>query len=154
MAAVLEGEVVLLPAVIPDPGPFQRQETRWKGPVSAIASGERMAAMSCYLALMTAECLGLIGHDGTVVVEGPFARNAIFCRMLSVASQSAVAATEGITGTSQGAALLAAPGAFRTKAAVVRAPERQVAAMQRYAALWRRRAGPGQGPAGAVPIPS
>ncbi|RUU83845.1 carbohydrate kinase, partial [Mesorhizobium sp. M7A.T.Ca.TU.009.01.1.2] len=70
-------------------------------------SGQRFAAISFYLALMTATCLDLIGADGPTTVEGPFARNRLFVGMLAAATARAVVGSEAATGTSIGAALLA-----------------------------------------------
>jgi len=108
LAVALQDEIMLLPAVVANAGPFQGHTARWTPREPQLGSGLRMAATSYYLALVTTRCLGLIGHEGTVVVEGPFARNAAYCDMLAVASRSAVATAAGKTGTSQGAALLAA----------------------------------------------
>ena len=72
-----------------------------------ITTGQRFAVISFYLALMTATCLDLIGADGPTIVEGPFARNRLFTRMLAAATARAVIASEAATGTSIGAALLA-----------------------------------------------
>ncbi len=72
-----------------------------------INTGQRFAAISFYLALMTATCLELIGGDGPTTVEGPFARNRLFVGMLAAATARTVVASEAATGTSIGAALLA-----------------------------------------------
>lgn len=142
IAAVLADDVMLLPAVTPESGPFQGHAAQWTPTEPAEGSGKRMAAVSFYLALTTAECLRLIGHAGTVVVEGPFARNPDFTAMLSVATDSPVEITAGLTGTSQGAALLAAPSAARANAVAVRVAPERVEQMRRYARLWRERLGP------------
>ncbi|TGS56607.1 homoserine dehydrogenase, partial [Mesorhizobium sp. M3A.F.Ca.ET.201.01.1.1] len=49
----------------------------------------------------------LIGGDGPTTVEGPFAQNRLFIRMLAAATGRPVIASETSTGTSIGAALLA-----------------------------------------------
>ena len=74
---------------------------------TASNTGQRFAAISFYLALMTATCLELIGADGPTTVEGPFARNRLFVGMLAAATARTVIASEAATGTSIGAALLA-----------------------------------------------
>lgn len=139
IAAVLDRGTMLLPAVVTDSGPFQNRKAEWLPEEPAEGSGARAAAVSYYLALMTAECLRLIGHAGTVVVEGPFARNPDFCRMLSIAAGSPVESAAGLTGTSQGAALLAAPGAARVSTGAVAVDPGRAAGLARYAALWRER---------------
>ena len=70
VAAVLERGVMLLPSVEPQSGPFQGRKAGWT--VEPEGPGERFAAVSFYLAMMTATCLGMIGAEGPVVVEGPF----------------------------------------------------------------------------------
>jgi sugar (pentulose or hexulose) kinase len=60
--------------------------------------------------MMTATCMSLIGARGPTVLEGPFARNRIFKRMLAATTgRPLVCAEEGTTGTSFGAALLTDP---------------------------------------------
>ncbi|MEL7150853.1 MAG: FGGY-family carbohydrate kinase [Pseudomonadota bacterium] len=104
--AVLKARHMLLPAMVPETGPFAGAEARWIGGEPQDGTGQRTAAVGFYLALVTARCLALIGHAGSVIVEGPFAQNVPFLTMLSVTSGSPVIPTESATGTSQGAALL------------------------------------------------
>ena len=138
LAAVLRERIMLLPAVVAGSGPFPGRKHRWAGREPPAGSGLRMAASSYYLALVTAHCLRLIGHEGTVGVEGPFARNRAYCRMLSAASASPVAATGGATGTSQGAALLAGPGALPPGRHVEAGHRVTDAALRLYAEDWLR----------------
>lgn len=102
---VLARGVMLLPAVVQGSGPFPRQQMEWtEDPYSA---GERVVALGWYLALMTTECLSMIGAQGPILVEGPFARNPWFVQMLATATGRTVLAAEGRTGTAPGAAMLA-----------------------------------------------
>lgn len=103
---VLTSGVMLLPAVVPDSGPFQGRQARWVNGEPGLGTGRRAAAASFYLSLMTATCLDLIGHRGRIVVEGPFARNPAYCQMLAAATGAPVTSVTGATGTSHGAALL------------------------------------------------
>ena len=103
---VLSNQIMLLPAVVPETGPFKGHACRWVGKEPGIGSGERGAVVALYLALVTAECLSNIGHDGPIIVEGPFAGNQVYLDMLSVATKSDVHRSQGSTGTSAGAALL------------------------------------------------
>ncbi|MCV3273360.1 FGGY-family carbohydrate kinase [Roseobacter sinensis] len=107
LASVAERGPLLMPAVVPDSGPFQGRQHRWIGSEPEPGTAERTAALSFYLAMMTAECLSLTGHEGPIVVEGPFAANAGYCGMLSVATKCRVLTAGSATGTSQGAAMLA-----------------------------------------------
>ncbi|TYC49299.1 carbohydrate kinase [Rhodobacterales bacterium] len=107
VTSVLNQGAMLLPAVDPRSGPFQGRRQRWTVPETGLSEGERFVALSCYLALMTRECLSIAGAAGPVVVEGPFARNPLYRRMLQAASGCPVVAEENsLTGTAIGAALL------------------------------------------------
>ena len=103
-AAVLRDGVMILPAVEPGSGPFQGRPMAWtKAPAT---DGQRMAALSWYLALMTQTCLDMIGARGPTIVEGPFARNPDYCAMLATLRPEGVELAASATGTSVGAALL------------------------------------------------
>lgn len=104
--AVLARKTLLLPSTQQGSGPFPHQAAIWLN-ADGINDGQRFAAVSFYLALMTATCLDLIGADGPITVEGPFARNRLFVDMLAASTGRAVVASEAATGTSIGAALLA-----------------------------------------------
>ncbi len=105
---VLKDRIMLLPAIVPDTGPFQGVQSMWRDDVEpAVGTSPRGAAVALYLAMVTSHCLDLIGHNGPVIVEGPFTNNRVYLDMLAVASQSRVLSSTGMTGTSQGGALLA-----------------------------------------------
>ena len=111
MLEVLSERIMLLPALVAETGPFAGRQARWHGDEPPMASGRRSAAVGFYLALVTARCLALVGHEGPVIVEGPFSRNTPYLRMLGVATASPVVPRDSTTGTSQGAALLVMSGA-------------------------------------------
>lgn len=102
---ILQNEVMLLPSIMQNSGPFQGQNHRWTSEPSSLTDGQYFAAVSFYLALMTASCLSLIGAKGKKIVEGPFSKNTLYCDMLATATSSTVQPSRG-TGTSVGAALL------------------------------------------------
>lgn len=106
VGAVLAQKTLLLPSTQQGSGPFPYHAATWLNTDGA-SKGQRFAAISFYLALMTATCLDLIGADGPTTVEGPFARNRLFVGMLAASTGRAVVASEAATGTSIGAALLA-----------------------------------------------
>ena len=83
---VLKEAIMLLPAVVPDAGPFVGMQSIWKSLEPNLGSGQRVAAVGFYLSLVTARCLELIGHEGPIIIEGPFSRNRCFIMMLSVAA--------------------------------------------------------------------
>jgi sugar (pentulose or hexulose) kinase len=109
MIGVAGTGTMLSPSIIPESGPFQNRRARWRGTEPELGSIERTVAAGFYLALMTAECLGLTGHTGPIIIEGPFAGNPSFCTMLATATNCTVEASGGTTGTSEGAALIALP---------------------------------------------
>ncbi|MDE2791375.1 MAG: FGGY-family carbohydrate kinase [Paracoccaceae bacterium] len=136
---VLDQPIMLLPAVVPEVGPFQGMTSRWVGKEPAPGSRQRETAASYYLALVTMHCLTLVEHDGDIVIEGPLARNRSFLDMLAAGTGSPVFVSEGSTGTSAGAALLATPGAepmIRTVPHQV--PIEQKQRLRDYANRWRQ----------------
>ncbi|WP_430511435.1 FGGY-family carbohydrate kinase [Pannonibacter phragmitetus] len=139
---VLDRSILLLPAVEPRSGPFQGRTHRWSVEDEAgLSDGQHYAAVSFYLALVTAECLAMTGGQGPVIVEGPFAANRLYLSMLEAASARKIQVGDGsVTGTSIGAALLLAgfdgrggEGAAQDDASVI--PD---AAFAAYAAAWRQ----------------
>jgi len=84
--AVAKNGSLLMPAVVPESGPFQGRVHHWIGSEPEHGTPERIAALSFYLALMTAECLSITGHQGPIIVEGPFATNTGYIAMLCAAT--------------------------------------------------------------------
>jgi len=132
----LKHEIMLLPALVSDTGPFQGHQARWNPFEPQVGTGLRTLTTSYYLALVTARCLELIGHAGTVVVEGPFARNTAYRDMLAIAAGSPVETSATSTGTSQGAAMLAAPQAVPALPQGARVHSERHEAMLYYAKSW------------------
>lgn len=98
---------MLLPSLEKGSGPFPANAASWATREPA-TPGERFGAASFYCALMTATCLELIGAEGPIIVEGPFASNMLYLEMLATACGRPVTTGAGsITGTSIGAAMLA-----------------------------------------------
>ncbi len=88
---------------------------------------------------MTATCLDLIGARGEIVVEGPFAVNTAYLRMLAAATGRPVFADpQNVTGTSLGAASLVAGSKVRTGVQPLagEVPE----SFANYARAWRKAA--------------
>ena len=136
VAVVMARKILLLPSTQQGSGPFPHRAAQWRN-AEGLNHGQCFVAISFYLALMTGTCLDLIGGDGPTTVEGPFAQNGLFIRMLAAATARPVIASETSTGTSIGAALLASDGA-----AVVSKGERAEppvdTAWRDYAQSWRR----------------
>lgn len=135
IAAVLVRKTLLLPSTQQGSGPYPHRDALWLN-ADGLSVGERFVAISFYLALMTATCLELIGGDGPTTVEGPFARNRLFIRMLAAATGRPVVASETATGTSIGAALLASDGSVATDKGERTEPPADPA-WSGYARAWR-----------------
>ena len=137
---VFSSQIMLMPAVVQNAGPFKNCQADWKGETPAKGLPTRNAAVSLYLALVTAECLGNIGHEGKIIVEGPFARNEFYLQMLEVATGSPVHCALGTTGTSAGAALIAVDqdNAARMQSRRVQIDENRRLPLQNYANQWKK----------------
>jgi sugar (pentulose or hexulose) kinase len=131
---VIRDQMMLLPSLVKGTGPFPDREAVWPNG-EARTPPERTAAASLYAALMTNVSLELIGAEGTTVVEGPFARNAVYLSALRTLTKREVVALPGSTGTSLGAALLA--GAAIPVQAKVGNVQSLDAAFDAYAQTWR-----------------
>lgn len=107
VSRILANQIQLYPAVDPLSGPFQDSKAGWSIDEGALSDEERYAAASFYLALVTSRCLELIGAEGPTIVEGPFAKNGLFMKMLETATgRVAEGSKVSTTGTGLGAALL------------------------------------------------
>jgi len=141
--AVAEKQIMLFPAVEPRSGPFQGETACWNVEESGLSDGERFAAVSNYLALVTAEMLVMIGADGPIIVEGPFAQNDCFLAMLQAAAQRPVETQKAsATGTAIGAALLVSCGSDGSSSSreILRtdiAPVKSQPVLEAYAQAWR-----------------
>ncbi|MBX5151375.1 carbohydrate kinase [Rhizobium lentis] len=131
--AVIGKGMLLLPNVAPSSGPFPGKAGRWVG-AEAASREKRFAAVCLYLALMTDACLGLIGAKGPVIVEGPFALNETYLKLLAALTGRVVVAHPGSTGTSQGAALLT--GIRPVSGAETHVPPSEIAGLKVYRDRW------------------
>ncbi|MEW9616668.1 FGGY-family carbohydrate kinase [Shinella sp. S4-D37] len=127
---------MLLPSLPEESGPFPGRKAAWTVPREDLGEDAAQAVIAFHLALMTATCLDLIGADGPVIVEGPFAANRAFLAMLRVATGRPVLAGGSATGTSVGAACLAAGRA--PEPALVWVEEVLPEGAADYAARWRK----------------
>lgn len=132
---VLQKNIMLLPSIVTSSGPYQNSQFKWLVDDKALSDGEYYVAISFYLALMTASCLQLIGAKGDCLVEGPFAKNTLFCNLLAAAAGQCVIPSKG-TGTSIGAALLT--GGEREVQTPVEACSSKISpAFEKYIEHWR-----------------
>lgn len=107
VAFAVDNRIVITPAIVPGVGPFPAQRSNWRDNTDSLTPGQRFAAMSLYLGMMTEQCLQLVGADGPTIVEGPFATNTAYLDMLANATQRPVYRNcTSATGTTSGAAWL------------------------------------------------
>lgn len=133
-ATVLARNIAILPAPEGGSGPFPGHKMRWTAPPET--TGQHLAAIALYLALMTRTCLDLAGARGRVIVEGPFARNPDYLAMLAALCPDGVEIAASITGTSAGAALLCLDGAGAPTTQRV-SPPPHAADLRAYARAWQ-----------------
>ncbi|MEJ0096991.1 MAG: FGGY-family carbohydrate kinase [Bauldia sp.] len=104
---VVKENIMALPSFAAGTGPFGESSGHWSTDPAHLSPGERAAAGSLYAALVTETCLTLAGAEGSVIVEGPFARNPAFLAALAARVPRPIIARPDATGTTEGAALLA-----------------------------------------------
>lgn len=111
---VLDLGAHILPSVESLSGPYQGADYRWTVDPNTLSPEERYNVISFYLGMMTCTCLSLCSTSGPVVVEGPFAKNQLYCALLAAVTGRAILGdVSSSTGTSVGAAMLVlndAPG--------------------------------------------
>lgn len=107
LGAVLEKQVMLLPSVAPDSGPFPGIEAAWLPAAGGMTPAERYCAVCLYLALMSETCLDLIAARGPTIVDGPFSANPVYRDALAaLTGRDVVWSQDSTIGPGLGAALL------------------------------------------------
>lgn len=135
--AVISGDVQALPSFMAGVGPFPDHVGRWTGDLGTLSPGERTAAVSLYLALVTQTCLGLCGLGKQIIIEGPLARNQLFAAALARLTGVPVQASGDATGTSLGASMLFGGGGGSATGTPIAPLEHE--GFDAYAARWRAR---------------
>ncbi|MBL4806532.1 MAG: FGGY-family carbohydrate kinase [Rhodobacteraceae bacterium] len=102
--AALDTGQMVMPGWAVGVGPFPVAKGRWLGAFRTDA--ERAAAVVLYMALMSQTCLSLAGVGEAIVVEGPLAKNQIYCGILAALTGKPIYRSGDATGTSNGAAML------------------------------------------------
>ncbi|MCP4384002.1 MAG: carbohydrate kinase [Hyphomicrobiales bacterium] len=145
LRAVVDQQIMLLPSVVPEFGPFPNVAARWEPDTAPISTEERHCAASLYLALMSSTCLELIAAQGPTIIDGPFSSNPIFRAALASITGREVLWSEGKTiGPSVGAALLfhiqneqAEVRVVDDFASAAKLTDVSAAAFDQYCATWR-----------------
>ncbi|MBO3761367.1 FGGY-family carbohydrate kinase [Ciceribacter sp. L1K22] len=132
LATVIDRGSMLLPSIVKGCGPFPAMEGRWI--LKPDDAAEIRIAASLYQALMTTTCLDIIRSQGPIIVEGPFAANAIFLAALHSLTGRPVSVSGSQTGTSVGASVLAGSRPRHS----VHLVEETIPGLTEYAATWRR----------------
>ncbi|QGA58672.1 FGGY-family carbohydrate kinase [Brucella sp. 2280] len=128
-AKVLEQQIMALPSAVPGCGPYPNSNLRWINAGTA-SDEERYVAACIYAALMTETCLHLLGADGPIIVEGPFAANPTYLDALTNLTGRDVEAVTGATGTSLGAGLLAGATGLKKRGKIFKPSNTAYAAYQ------------------------
>ena len=140
LSRVLTDKIMALPTFVAGAGPFATGSGGWTTDPDRLTAGERNAAASLYVALVTAESLNAAGASGPVVVEGPFAENAVFLGALAAITGARVEPAEAGAGTTLGATLIATGKMPARRAKPVAQAPLAHAALAGYAAAWRESA--------------
>ena len=108
-------------------------------------AAERAALASLYCALMVSEQLNAVGSRHDIIVDGPFARNAVFLGLLAaLRERQNVRASNLRDGTTAGAACLALMPMGRlphVKLDLSGAAPASIGGLAAYRSVWRKRAG-------------
>lgn len=127
---------LLMPSMAPGTGPFPSLTAQWVN--STDSDPLQQCAITFYLALMTHECMQLIGSDGDTFIEGPLAHDYYFAQMLTCVTERPVWISESQTGTSVGAAMLINTPQQLPPYKPVSLDTKYKSQLQHYATLWQQ----------------
>jgi sugar (pentulose or hexulose) kinase len=125
-----------MPSVVPNTGPYPDAQKRWIGTPNDDAR-QHDCAVAYYLALMTHECMILIGSKGPTFIEGPLAQDQHYTSMLAAVTDRPVMISGSQTGTSVGAAMLISAPDKLPDYPCVELDSARRRKLQRYAVLWQ-----------------
>lgn len=134
--------IMALPGFADAGGPFPGRAGRIIGAGNRpLSPGERAALASVYVALVTDVVLDLLGNSETVVIDGPFAGNALYTGILKVLRPSAnISISSMASGTAAGALALvlgkSTPASMAANQTVAALP---VEGLIEYRIAWRAR---------------
>ena len=140
-ATVIENDVMVLPGFAGPVGPFPEAKGTWINGPDRLTPGQRLAAVSLYLALMARTGLELTGSGADIVLEGPLAHNTLFASALSALTGKRVRPSGDATGTSLGAAMLFDSVAASAVELTEPVPPLTHPGLAAYAARWTERVG-------------
>jgi len=131
---------MLMPSVVTGTGPYPAATKKWIVPTleDTVCKADRACIVTLYLALMTNECLLLVGADGPIFIEGPLAGDLVYAQMLSIASKRKVLISRTKTGTSVGAAMLIGEPQKPPDYTEVSVGSALRVKLEKYASLWKQ----------------
>ncbi len=128
---------MLMPSTVSGTGPFPSTKNQWLGSNIENDTTIKDCAVTLYLALMTRECLLLIGAKGPTFIEGPLAHDKQFSQMLAAATDRPVLTSNTLTGTSVGATMLLSAPKKQLEYKTVVLEDSKKAKLQQYATQWQ-----------------
>ncbi|WIJ24340.1 FGGY-family carbohydrate kinase [Devosia sp. RR2S18] len=134
---VVSDAIQARPSFVPGVGPFPHLVGRWTHDEAQLSAGERTAAVSLYLALVTQACLSLCGLGREIIIEGPLARNRLYAQALARLTGVPVRISADATGTSLGAMMLFKGAAHLLAGGEAVAPL-ELEGFEAYASHWRQ----------------
>ena len=129
---------LLMPSAVQNTGPYPNAKQQWVGSSLAGDLETQSCATTLYLALMTHECLLLIGACGPTFIEGPLSHDPYYAKMLAVVSNRPVQLSNAQTGTSVGAAMLINAPKNPPIYTEVIVNNKERLKLAQYAKLWKR----------------
>jgi sugar (pentulose or hexulose) kinase len=144
--ALIAHSVFALPSFSDTGGPVAGSGNRGQieGPFTG-ALAQRASLATLYTALMTSEALDAVESHSPIVIDGPFARNELFCSLLAgLRPRQSVASSLLQEGTAAGAAVLAlmSPSGDIPERGVELKPHApaEFAGLRRYQSVWQAKA--------------
>ena len=129
--------VMLMPSVVQGTGPYPKAETRWLG-TDSDNDALRNCSTTLYMAMMTIECMKLIGAEGSIFIEGPLSDDQQYAQLLAAVTGREVMISAAQTGTSIGAAMMINKPDVPPSYIPIKVEPDGRAQLQRYASLWQR----------------
>ena len=129
---------MFMPSVVQGTGPYPNATSTWIGASCRDEPEVHDCALALYLALMTHECMEMIGSAGPTFIEGPLAQDRQYAQMLTAISERPVLISDSETGTSIGAAMLISPPDNPPKCRSVSLDQSRREQLMHYAMLWRQ----------------
>jgi len=133
-----ESMPLLMPSAVPNTGPYPNAKQQWIGRSLEGDLDAQSCVATLYLALMTHECLILIGANGPTFIEGPLSQDSQYAQMLAAVTNRPVFLSNATTGTSAGAAMLIRPPQSPPEYTSITLDDEKRGKLKHYARLWKQ----------------